>query len=274
MCNKWALDFAAKAARYIVGGKILEVGSRDVNGSIRPIFENLRGVSYLGVDLVEGERVDQVIDVCKLDTVFEPASFDAVLTTEMLEHCYDWKAGIIQMVRVIKPGGLLLLTTRSPGFELHGYPYDFWRFSSQDLETILKPISEILELDDDLTLGWACGVGIIVRIRSIDQKAFADWREMIGAMNVFSIGEITIDKLIPLLEEREKEIQRLQHLAEEQTAWAIKNKEMLELQSAEIARLQELLNEQTNWAQQSSATVLDRDAEILRLQALINSNSK
>jgi hypothetical protein len=52
------------------------------------------------------------------------------------------------MKAVLKPQGLLLLTTRSPGFPLHGYPSDYWRYEASDIGQILADcIVEALERD-------------------------------------------------------------------------------------------------------------------------------
>lgn len=269
MCNTWCLEFTKKILPHFKGMSILEVGSRDVNGSVKPLFDEVPNLEYLGVDLVPGDKVDQVVDVCKLDTCFSPASFDAVLTTEMLEHCHDWKLGLIQMVNVLKPGGLLLITTRSPGFELHGYPYDFWRFTQADLRSVLEPIADILEMDDDLTLGWPCGVGVIARLKAVDEKGFEQWRQKLAATDVTAMGEIKIEELIDILEAREKDIIRLQKLVDEQTQWALATQKTAEEQAIEIRRLQGLVEEQTAWAEQSHQTVLERDQEILHLNDLL-----
>jgi hypothetical protein len=56
----------------------------------------------------------------------------------MLEHAEDWRAAMAGMIRVLAPGGLLVLTTRSEGFPYHGYPADHWRFSVDAMQDILS----------------------------------------------------------------------------------------------------------------------------------------
>lgn len=115
---------------------VLEVGSQDVNGSPREIVLPLGPRTYWGVDCVKGKGVDLVLDVRKIAEHFGPNSFDLVISTEMLEHAEYWREAISVMKTVLRPGGILLLTARGPGFPYHGFPYDFWRYTVADFEKI------------------------------------------------------------------------------------------------------------------------------------------
>jgi SAM-dependent methyltransferase len=103
--------------------EVLEVGSLDVNGSVRPYFTG----AYTGVDMREGPGVDKVAEAANLP--FDDASFDVVVSTEMLEHDRTFWLSLPEMARVLRPGGHLLLTARATGFPAHDYPQDYWRFS-------------------------------------------------------------------------------------------------------------------------------------------------
>jgi len=120
----------------VTGRDVIEVGSYDVNGSVRPTLEPLAS-SYLGVDVSPGPSVDVVADVADLPTLY-PDGFDVVITTEMLEHVASWKAAIKSLVKAVKRGGVLALTTRSLGFPLHNYPVDTWRYSVDEMRAILE----------------------------------------------------------------------------------------------------------------------------------------
>lgn len=121
----------------IAGRSVLEVGSYDVNGSVRPTVLALEPASYTGVDQSAGPGVDQVVSAVDLVAKFGAGSFDVVISTEMLEHVEDWRPIVAEMVNVLAPGGLLVLTTRSPGFPYHPYPVDTWRYTVDGMGQIL-----------------------------------------------------------------------------------------------------------------------------------------
>ena len=127
---------------------ILEVGSFNVNGSIRPDVEKHNPVCYIGTDMRPGPMVDVVVNICDLVPEFGVARFDVVLCTEVMEHVEDWAEGISQMLEVLKPNGYLMITTRSAGFPKHDFPNDYWRYTKEDMQAIFAT-QEIVILEDD-----------------------------------------------------------------------------------------------------------------------------
>jgi SAM-dependent methyltransferase len=127
MCNKTGIAFAERTLTpsIVVGRDVIEVGAYDVNGSVRPYVESLAPSSYLGVDIAPGPRVDRVLDARELVGQLGGDSADIVITTEMLEHVRDWHTVVTNLKAVLRPGGYLLVTTRSAGFPYNAWPYDF-----------------------------------------------------------------------------------------------------------------------------------------------------
>jgi len=97
--------------------RILEVGSYDVNGSVRHIFT---GSDYIGADLCEGPGVDLVRSGHEID--FADASFDLTISCECFEHNPHWVETFLNMHRMTKPGGLVVITCASKGRLEHGTP--------------------------------------------------------------------------------------------------------------------------------------------------------
>jgi SAM-dependent methyltransferase len=71
-------------------------------------------------------RVPQVVIAAGEGLPFERQAFDAILSHEVLEHVRDDKGCIQEMLRVLKPGGVILLFVPNRGypFETHGF---YWR---------------------------------------------------------------------------------------------------------------------------------------------------
>ena len=155
LVNNAVLDFIRTSitAEDVVGRSVLEVGALDVNGSARRVIEPLGPASYVGVDIQEGPGVDRIVSVSFLVDIFGTEAFDIVVATEMLEHVQDWRWAVTQLKRVVAPGGVLLVTTRSPGFHHHGYPHDFWRFTTVDFGRIFADLQESRVVSDPSSPG-------------------------------------------------------------------------------------------------------------------------
>lgn len=144
-------DFVKRtlSADQITGKQVLEVGSYDVNGSVRPYVESLNPARYLGVDATAGPRVDQVVDCEHLCTTVGRA-WDLVICTEMLEHVRDWRTCMHQLASAPVVQGWLLITTRSPGFPYHPFPEDHWRYTIPVMAEILDALDlQTVALEDD-----------------------------------------------------------------------------------------------------------------------------
>lgn len=98
------------------GSRVLEVGSYDVNGSVRRLFSGAD--EYVGVDLVEGPGVDRVGDGSIIDD--PDGSWDVTVSGECFEHDPHWRRTFATMVRVTRPGGLVAFTCASRGRIEHG----------------------------------------------------------------------------------------------------------------------------------------------------------
>ena len=153
MCSETCIAFgAANLADDEVRGKsVLEVGAlvcRGTHLTLRPLLEAMRPRSYTGVDIEGGPGVDVLCDAEELRTRFGDESFDVVISTEMLEHVRDWRAVVSNLKHVLRPGGVLLVTTRSRGFPYHSWPDDHWRYELDDMAVIFGDL-EIKTMEPD-----------------------------------------------------------------------------------------------------------------------------
>lgn len=120
MAHQQQRDFIAKVKsfypEFFQGGiDVLEVGSLNINGTVRDFFGPVD--RYVGIDLVEGPGVDVV---CPGKVYSSPTTFDMVISTECFEHDQDWKDTFQNMWMLIRTGGLIVFTCASEGRHEHG----------------------------------------------------------------------------------------------------------------------------------------------------------
>jgi SAM-dependent methyltransferase len=100
---------------FFSSGRILEIGSLDINGSVRSFYQN---VDYIGIDVASGQGVDVV---SKGESYGGAAdSFDAVVSCECMEYNPMFEKTWLNMIRLLKPNGLMLMTCASFGRLQHG----------------------------------------------------------------------------------------------------------------------------------------------------------
>jgi SAM-dependent methyltransferase len=100
---------------FFSGTRVLEIGSLDINGSVRRHFG---GCEYIGLDVGPGPGVDVVCPGQEYDA--PNGSFDVVVSCECFEHNRYWRETFTNMVRLCRPGGLILMTCATTGRNEHG----------------------------------------------------------------------------------------------------------------------------------------------------------
>jgi SAM-dependent methyltransferase len=192
MCSVTIYDFFIRHVNVeeFSGKMILEVGSRYVNGSVRPLIEKFcKPKEYVGVDFESGKFVDLLLPAEKLLEYFGAERFDVVISTELLEHVQDWRLVINNIKSVLKCGGYVYISTRSKGFPYHGYPYDFWRYEAEDANKIFSDFeTAVAEKDEN---------GIFLKARKPENYKPVD----LSSLSLYSIllGKRTI--CIPKIED-------------------------------------------------------------------------
>lgn len=149
MAHKQQIDFCKSVANQYPGFfnncDVLEVGSLNVNGTIRNLFTDC---NYIGLDLGKGEGVDVVSPV----HLYKHVPFDTIICTEMLEHDQYLEKSLQTMYDLLKPLGLIVITAASTGRKEHGTkentPKDspFTSYYKNVTREMIKPFTEKFKL--------------------------------------------------------------------------------------------------------------------------------
>jgi len=138
------------------GEKILDIGcgnARDISYIVE------QGAQVIGIDISEGMVTEAKMDLEKLgyknitlevgDAMqlnYADSEFDKVLCSEVIEHIPDAEKALDEIWRILKPGGILVLSTPNPrswyGFDRFvvwerilrkkwDHPFDHWRSMSE-----------------------------------------------------------------------------------------------------------------------------------------------
>lgn len=111
---EYCQNVKSRFPEYFKGVYVLDVGSLDINGSNKYLFDDSE---YAGLDMVQGKNVQIISQVHE----YKPGPiFGVVICTEMLEHDKHWKESIRSMYNLLCPKGLLLITCATTGREEHG----------------------------------------------------------------------------------------------------------------------------------------------------------
>lgn len=100
---------------YFKDKRVLEIGSLNINGTVRDCFETSY---YVGVDVGFGNGVDVV---CGGENYKAPDnSFDVVCSAECFEHNPHWLETFQNMIRMCKDTGIVIFTCATEGRPEHG----------------------------------------------------------------------------------------------------------------------------------------------------------
>ncbi len=114
-----------------IRGRTLDIGC----GS-KPYERYFNTREYVGLE-IEGRNKDADFHYDGTVFPFENEQFDSVLTSQVLEHVFNPKEFLLEINRVLRPGGVFLITVPFVWDE-HEQPYDYARYSSFGLSHLLQ----------------------------------------------------------------------------------------------------------------------------------------
>ena len=160
-------------ADSLAGLTVIEVGSLEGGANdVRPIVEARGPARYLGIDVIMGPGVDLIGSVERLTATTGADVADLVVSAEVMEHVRDWRTAISEMKRALRPGGRLLITTRSPGYPFHVSPFDYWRYTTDDAVAIMADMEDVVVEADPAMPGVFISARMPADFRASDLSAF------------------------------------------------------------------------------------------------------
>lgn len=117
---------------------VVEIGSRpaETQEGVANLRELVGLEPYIGCDIQPGANVDAVTDIHRLP--FADDSIGTVVCVEVLEHVHDPLRAVQEIHRVLKPGGVAVLTSVM-FMPVHAHPWDFWRFTPEGFAHVMAP---------------------------------------------------------------------------------------------------------------------------------------
>jgi SAM-dependent methyltransferase len=152
--------------------KVVEIGSQDVNGSLRSVAPN--EFEYVGVDFQSAKGVDIVLDD-PYSLPFDTGSTDIVLSSSCFEHSEMFWVVFLEVMRILKPTGIFYLNAPSTG-GFHRYPVDCWRFYPDSGRAMIAwsrrngGNAALLESYIQKGGGWQDFVGVFLKDESFSTK--------------------------------------------------------------------------------------------------------
>lgn len=115
-------------------GRVLDLGSMNVNGTYRPLFGD--GWEYVGVDMADGDGVDAVMraEYAMPENIGE---LDLLISGQCIEHVRNPFRLVAAACDLLKPGGIAVIVAPHRQ-RIHRYPIDCWRYNPDGMRAVLE----------------------------------------------------------------------------------------------------------------------------------------
>lgn len=143
-CASWMTKIKPKLPENL--GRVLEVGSLNINGTARDYF---KAVEWIGIDMLDGKDVDFVMnghDIIKQR--YWEGKFDAVICMNTFEHDNKFWLSLEGINYALKQGGYLIFAEPTYAFPIHRHPKDYWRILEDGLREVIFEGYEIIDIEE------------------------------------------------------------------------------------------------------------------------------
>lgn len=131
--------YAYKAASELVKGNIIELGSGEGYGiqMLAPLAERYLAVDKFDTDISGHANVEFRKQLLPSLAGIADNTFDYAVTFQVIEHIQDDKTFISEIHRVLKPGGVLMLTTPNRPMSLTRNPWHIREYTADELASVV-----------------------------------------------------------------------------------------------------------------------------------------
>lgn len=179
--------------------EVLDIGSQSLNKNWVTIKSLLKDsklkFNYTGADLEKGLNVDIIIkDIYSFNEIGS-GKYDLVTATSVFEHIEFFWLTYLEILRVLKPQGILYLNTPSNG-DFHRWPVDCWRFYPDSANALVKwgnkngynsVMLETYTSSQYLECGWSDQVSVILKsklhINNFKKKIIHEYKNFFNGMD-------------------------------------------------------------------------------------------
>lgn len=130
------LDKNLKPYFQKIKGRVLDTG-----GKHSPYKKFIRANKYEVLDIMSDHDPDYVTDVHDMK-IIKNNTFDSILATELLEHCYNPQKVLDEFYRVLKKKGVVLLSVPF-FFPFHPDPHDYYRYTEEGLFYLFRKFKKV-----------------------------------------------------------------------------------------------------------------------------------
>ncbi len=139
-----------------IHGDTLDLGAG--TGKYREIIKK-QAKTYTALDGEPGPNIDIVGDVHALP--FPDASFDTVISTQVMEHVKEPWRMVEEIARILRPGGVCLLTAPFM-LQFHADPCDYYRYTTEGARHLFERVG-LQVIETEKVGGWLAVLGEMVR---------------------------------------------------------------------------------------------------------------
>jgi SAM-dependent methyltransferase len=125
------------------------------------------------------------------DTGLPSEAFDLVICTQVLEHVPDPRRVLLEIHRILKPGGRLIASAPHVWF-YHPHPSDYWRFTQEGVAQLCR------EADFELIELRAQGGSVLTLVQCVNFLLYGVLGRLGGPLYaVFNVLGFATDRLVP-----------------------------------------------------------------------------